>query len=61
MRGLRLDRLELAPGCTVHNIPSARPQLFADPVRRVEIALSAPLDSLGYELLGVILIRSFWL
>jgi len=49
-RRRRLQRLELASGWAVENVPAAGAQLFADRIGRFEVALAPPLDAFGQEL-----------
>jgi len=58
---LRLDRLQLAAGWGVDDVPSPASESFANHVRGAEIAGSPALDALVEQLLSFGPIRSFWL
>jgi hypothetical protein len=47
------QRLELAPGGAVENVPPARAQLVADRVSRLEFAIAAELDAFSQQLFSL--------
>jgi len=47
----RLQRLELAPICAVHDVPPSRTQPFADGVGPLEVLVPPELNALGEQAL----------
>jgi len=45
------QRLQLASGGAVNDVPAAGAQSFADRIGRLEVAIAPPLDALSQELL----------
>jgi hypothetical protein len=57
----RLDRLELAAGRAVDDVPPAFAQPLANRISGIEVALPPVLDALFEKPLSLLLIRSSWL
>jgi hypothetical protein len=59
--GLGLDRLQLAGGSAVDDIPAAGAELLAYGIGGLEVASQTALDPLAQKLFSLGLIRAFWL